>query len=92
MWVKLPRHWITGLKRSKSVHTYELAHLILWEAFKDKRRTGEVTLSTELTGMSRETKTRAAEELVELGLIRLKRGGNRALRAVVIPHRYYTEN
>jgi hypothetical protein len=87
MWVKLPRHWITGLKRSKSAHTYELAHLILWEAFKDKRGTGEVILSTEVTGMSRVTKRRAAEELVELGLIRLKKEGTRALRVRVIPYR-----
>src|SRR5215471_7293736 len=82
-WVKLPRHWFTALKRSKSAYTYQLATLILWESFKDKHRMGEVTLSTEVTGMSRATKMRAAEELVELGLIRLKREGTKALKAVV---------
>jgi hypothetical protein len=92
LFVKLPRHWIAGLRRSKSVRTYELALLILWEAFKDRRRTGEVTLSTEVTGMSRVTKRRAAEELVELGLIRLKREGTRALKAIVISYKNYTEN
>ena len=40
MWVKLPRHWISGLRRSKSVHTYALAHVILWETLKGKRGTG----------------------------------------------------
>jgi hypothetical protein len=69
------------------VHTYELAHLILWEAFKDKRGTGEVVLSTEVTGMSRETKIRAARELVELGRIRLKKRETKALRAVIIPYK-----
>jgi hypothetical protein len=87
--VKLPRHWVTGLKRSKSVHTYELALMILWEAFRDKRGTGEVILSTAVTGMSRVTKRRAAEELAELRLIQLRRKGTRALRAIVIPHEYY---
>jgi hypothetical protein len=63
--------------------------LILWEAFKDKHRTGEVVLSTEATGMSREPKRRAAEELAEYGLIRLKKEGTKALRAVVISYKYY---
>jgi hypothetical protein len=38
--------------------------------------------------MDRETKRRAVEELVELGLIRIKREGTRALRAMVIPYKY----
>jgi len=37
--VKLPRHWISALRRSKSARTYELAHIILWEAFKNERGT-----------------------------------------------------
>jgi hypothetical protein len=92
LWVKLPRHWFTALKRSESVNTYRLAHLILWEAFKDKHRTGEVILSTEATGMSRATKIRAAEELAELGLIRLTKAGTKAIRVTVIPHKYYNKN
>jgi hypothetical protein len=92
LWVKLPRHWITALKRTKSVHTCQLAHLILWEAYKDKRRTGEVILSTAMTGMSRATKVRAAVELAELGLIQLKKDGTRASRVMVIPHKYYNKN
>ena len=85
LFVKFPRHWISALKRSKSVHTYELALIILWEAFKDKRRTGEVILSSQVTEMSGSTRRRAARELVELGLIRLKNGGAKTLRATVIP-------
>src|SRR5262249_57642737 len=56
-WVKLPRSWITALRRTRSVHTYELAHTILLEAY--ERQTDTVTLSGEATlWMSRETKRR----------------------------------
>jgi hypothetical protein len=89
LFVKLPRHWISALKRSKSVRTYELALIILWEAFKDKRGTGEVVLSSQVTEMSGSTRRRAARELVELGLIRLKNRGAKTLRATVIPSSSY---
>jgi hypothetical protein len=32
--VMLPLHWAETLRRSKSVSTYQLAHVILFEAFK----------------------------------------------------------
>ena len=84
-WVRLPRHWISGLGQSKSANTYRLALLILLAAYEDKRGTGEVVLSTKLTGdMSRETRRRAAQELVALGLITLKGEGSKALRVRII--------
>ena len=88
-WVKLPRHWISGLARSNSASTFKLAHIILIEMFKDRRQTGWVTLSTEVTGMPRQTKIRAVRELVELGLIEAKWQARRALRVRVIHHDYY---
>jgi hypothetical protein len=86
LFVRVPWHWAAALRRSKSARTYELALLILGEAFKDRRRTGEITLSTEVTGMSRTTKRRAAKELAKLGLINLKEEGFSALRATVLPY------
>ena len=84
-WVKLPRHWINGLARSKSVNTYRLAHLILMEAYRDKRGNGKINLSTQATGIPGSTRRRAARELVQLGLITLEeRGGTKAFRARVI--------
>ena len=84
-WVKLPRHWISGLGQSKSANTYRLAHLILLAAYEDKRGTGEVVLSTKLTrDMSRATRRRAAQELAELGLITLQTKGHRILKAKII--------
>lgn len=81
-WVKLPRHWISALGQSKSAGTYRLAHLILWEALKDKRRDGWVVLSYETTKMLPNTRRRAAVELAELGLIALdKQQGRTAWRA-----------
>jgi hypothetical protein len=82
--IKVPRHWISALGRSRSPNTYRLAMLILCEAFRNKRRNGEVTLSTATTGMPRNTKARAARELADLGLIRLKEDGATVLRAIVL--------
>src|SRR5262249_24221201 len=78
LFVKVPRHWVSGLGQSKSASTYQLALLILWQGTK------EVVLSTAATGMRRETKGRAARELAELGLIRLKGKGTKALRATIL--------
>ena len=85
-WVKLPRHWISGLGQSKSANTYRLAHLILLAAYEDKRGTGKVVLSAKLTrDMSRATRRRAAQELAELGLITIKGEGAKALRVEISP-------
>jgi len=79
-WVKLPRHWISGLGQSKSANTYQLALLILLAAYEDKRGTGEVVLSAKLSrDMSRATRRRAAQELAGLGLITIKGEGAKAL-------------
>jgi hypothetical protein len=89
-WVKLPRHWISGLGQSKSANTYRLALLILLEAYRDRRGRGEITLSTAMTGMPRNSRIAAARELAEIGLISLKEGGgNRALKARIIHLPYY---
>jgi DNA-binding IclR family transcriptional regulator len=65
--------------------------LILIEAFRNKRRNGEVALSTATTGMPRNTKARAARKLVDLGLIQLQEDGTGALRARVISDSYKKE-
>jgi hypothetical protein len=87
VWVKLPRSWITALRRSRSVHTYELAHTVLMEAY--ERQTDTVTLSGEVTKwMSRATKARAARELEEFGLVQIKEGRCKtALKIVILNHR-----
>ena len=83
-WVKLPWHWINGLALSKSVNTYRLAHLILVEAYSNKRGNGRINLSTQVTGMASSTRRRAAKELVKLGLITLEGGeGTKVYRARV---------
>jgi hypothetical protein len=82
-WIKLPLHWVKALRRSRSVRAYELAHTILVEAFKNHNR-GEVVLSTEATGMPRNSKVRAARELARLGLIKTLSEGNQAVRVTPI--------
>jgi hypothetical protein len=85
-WAKLPRHWAEALRRPpKSASAYELAHVILFEAFKRHYVGGEIVLSSTVTGMSRCAKMRAANKLVELGLIKIVRNGKHALRVTQIP-------
>jgi hypothetical protein len=84
-WVKLPRHWIEALQGVDRASTYRLAHLILLEAFKREHVGGEIILSAAVTrGMPRNSKIRAAEELVALGLIKIERDGRKALRVTDI--------
>lgn len=82
--VKLPLRWAEALRRSKSVSTYRLALIILFEAFKRKHTGGEVILSSAVVGMPRCTKMRATKELVELGLIETNQIGRQALRVSII--------
>lgn len=82
--VKLPLRWAEALRRSKSVNTYQLALIILFEAFKRKHTGGEVILSSAVTDMPRCSKMRATKELVELGLIETNQIGRQALRVSII--------
>jgi hypothetical protein len=83
-WVKLPRHWISGLARSKSAATYRLAHIILVEAFHDNHPDGKIVLSAEVTrNMPACTKMRAAKELAEYGLITIEQLG-RSHKALMV--------
>lgn len=82
-WVKLPRRWVKALRRTKSAATYQLAHAILFEAFKQDQfgRVGrEVVLSSAVTKMPKETRRRATKELVKLGLIEVEQVGCEAPR------------
>src|SRR5262249_4787727 len=83
-WVKLSRRWANALQQSKSVNTYQLAHTILFEAFKREQIGGEIVLSTAVTGMSRSTRRRAIDELVKLKLIEVQQCGNEAVKVVKI--------
>src|SRR5262245_61204731 len=79
-WVKLPTRWITALRRSGSASTLQLALTILLEDFRREYCGGEIVLSAHTTRMPSATTSRAARELVELGLVKLKQTGRGALR------------
>jgi hypothetical protein len=81
-WVRLPASWINRLEQSNSASTFKLAHRILKEAFKRKHVGGEIVLSRKVTGLPCTTTTRAARELVNLGLIQIQQSGNKATRVV----------
>jgi len=88
-WVKLPQRWIEALQQSKSVSTYRLAHIILFEAFKREHLGGEIILSAEVTGMPSATRVRATKELIKLELIRVRRNGRQAVRVIEILYLLY---
>jgi hypothetical protein len=83
-WAKLPRRWVEALRQSKRISTYQLAHIILLEAFKREQIGGEIVLSSAMTGMLGVTRMRAAKELVELGLIKTEKRGRQALRVSLL--------
>jgi hypothetical protein len=69
--------WREALRRAKCAgSTYDLALTILFEAFKREHVGDEIVLSAKLTGMPRDTRRRAARELVKLGLIKLRQTGD----------------
>jgi hypothetical protein len=82
--VKLPWQWANALRQTNRASTYQLAHTILFEAFKREQVGGEIVLSSAMTGMSRSTKRRAAKELVKLRLIEIEQYGNGAIRVTNI--------
>jgi hypothetical protein len=82
---KLPIHWVKALRRAKNINTCPLAHAIQLEVFQCGRMGGEIVLSAEMTGIaSRPNRYRAAKELEQLGLIKLSRKGNQALRVIIL--------
>ena len=82
--VKLPELWIERLRHARKVSTITLAHMILREAFKRQIVGGEIVLSTKATGLSRQVRARAVNELRELGLIETEQNGNQAVRVTLL--------
>src|SRR5690242_19353243 len=74
-WVKLPIRWAERLRQTVSVNTYRLAITILFEAFKRNQLGEEIVLSTQITRMPRSTRAIAVDELVRMGLIRIRQDG-----------------
>ena len=82
--VKLPKFWIDQLRHARKLSTVTLAHVILHEAFKRQHVGGEIVLSTKATGLSRQVRARAVNELRELGLIETEQNGNQAVRVTLL--------
>lgn len=82
--VKLPKFWIDQLRHARKRSTVTLAHVILEEAFKRQHLGGEIVLSTKATGLSRQVRARAVNELRELGLIETEQNGNQAVRVTLL--------
>jgi hypothetical protein len=72
------------MRHARKVSTITLAHVILREAFKRQHVGGEIVLSTATTGLSRQVRARAVNELRELRLIKTEQNGNQAVRVISI--------
>ena len=71
-WAKFPKYWKTALRQTTRVSTFNLALAILFEAAKLElmgKRGEKITLSSAVTGMSRNCRRKAIRELVKLDLI-----------------------
>jgi hypothetical protein len=72
--VQVPMRWIMALEGANADSSaYKLALRLLAEAFKCSQVGGDVVLSSQVTGIPRSSKSRAAKELQRLGLIRTER-------------------
>jgi hypothetical protein len=90
-WVKLPIPWIVALRRAKRASTYQLAFMLLLEAY-ERLVMGNISdivvSSTFAKGIPRSTKRRAVDELEALGLIKVKRTGKQAPRVPISVFRF----
>jgi hypothetical protein len=80
----VPWSWVERLQLAKRVSTYKLAHLLLYEGWKNGGK--HLVLSNVLAaeaGLCRQAKWRGLAELEELGLVRLERRKGRAPRIVL---------
>jgi hypothetical protein len=83
--VQVPARWIEVLSRSKNAGAWQLAVVILAEAFRCKHLGGEIILSAQVTQMPATTRQRAARKLVSLGLIQLEApNGKRAPKVLAV--------
>jgi len=83
-WVKFPLRWAERLRKAKvGPATYNLAFAILIENFKlDQMAVKEIVLSEQVTGLARQHRRKAINNLVGLKLIKVKRGTGKAVRVV----------
>ena len=84
-WAKLPRYWAVALQRITQANTFKLAMKILLEAANLELRNerGErIVLSKAMTGIPRNSRRRAIQELVKLDLIDVEQHGKEAPRAL----------
>jgi hypothetical protein len=91
--VQVPDYWMRQLERYGSAAMYQLALRILREDHKRRRQQlgkGEIILSTEVTGLGRETRSWAIKRMVEAKMIKVSQDGNQAARVVELLHMYQT--
>jgi hypothetical protein len=83
---QVPRYWIEQLDKRKSAAMYRLALHILLANHKCQHLGGEIILSTEVTGLTRPTRSWAIKRMVEAKMITIAQCGNQAIRVVELLH------
>ena len=77
-WARIPAAWRARLRKTRSATAANLAITILFEAFRSEQQWGtDIVLSAHVTGLERRSRKRGIEELIRLGLIRVRRRNER---------------
>jgi hypothetical protein len=83
--VKLPSYWIEQLQCARLSATFKLALHILREDYKQKHTGGgEIVLSNATTGLTRNPRRHAIQEMIDLKLIQIKQVGKQAPRVTCL--------
>jgi hypothetical protein len=83
---QVPIYWIEQLEQCNSAAVYRLAIRILLEHHKSRLNGDEIILSTKVTGLVRQTRSRAIKKMVDAKMIEISQSGNEAVRVVKLLH------
>lgn len=85
--IQVPSYWIRQLEQYNSAALYQLSHRVLREDHKRRQLGGgEIILSTEVTGLTRQTRSWAIKIMVKAKMIEISQCGNQAARVVRLLH------
>jgi hypothetical protein len=83
---QVPIYWVEQLRKCGSAATYQLAICILLEHHKRQLYGDEIILSSKVTGLLRQTRSKATKQMVEARMIEIAQAGNEAVRVVKLLH------
>jgi hypothetical protein len=83
---QVPIYWVEQLEQCDSAAVYRLAIRILLEHHKRQLSGDEIILSSKVTGLLRQTRSKAIKKMVDAKMIEISQSGNEAVRVVKLLH------